>query len=68
MKFVIFVLAVILALLILKFTEPIVRFFGLSGWAEETFGQGGTYTMYKLLALVIVLIALFYWIPPAFLR
>ena len=68
MKFFVFLVAVVLAILILKFTEPIARFFGVSDWAEQTFGAGGTYTMYKLLALIIVLIGLFYWLPPAFLR
>lgn len=68
MKFFLFVVAVVIALVILKFTEPIARFFGVSGWAEETFGAGGTYTMWKLLAVILVLLALFYWIPPSFLR
>ncbi len=68
MRFVVFLVALGIAILILKFTEPIARFFGVSGWAEQSFGPGGTYTMYKLLALVIVLLGLFYWLPPAFLR
>lgn len=68
MKFLVFVAAVIIALLIMKYTEPIVRLVGKNDLAEKYLGMGGTYTMWKLIALLIVIVALLYWIPPAFLR
>lgn len=68
MKFVIFLLACGLAVFILKYTEPLVRMIGKNAWAEQYLGGGGTYTMWKLIALGIVIVALFYWIPPGFLR
>lgn len=68
MKFFLFILAVIVAVLIMKYTDPIVRLVGKNDLAEKYLGMGGTYTMWKLIALAIVLVALLYWIPPAFLR
>lgn len=61
-KFLIFVVAVVVAGAILKYTEPIVRLVGKNDLAEKYLGSGGTYTMWKLLAVVIVIWALVYWI------
>lgn len=68
MKFIIFLLSVVVAVLIMKYTDPIVRLVGKSDLAEKYLGMGGTYTMWKLIAVGLVLVALVYWIPPAFLR
>ncbi len=68
MKFVIFLLACGVAVVILKYTEPLVRMIGKNSWAEQYLGGGGTYTMWKLIAVAVVIVALLYWIPPAFLR
>lgn len=61
-KFLIFVVAVVIAGAILKYTEPIVRLVGKNDLAEKYLGSGGTYTMWKLLAVIIVIWALVYWI------
>lgn len=68
MRFFYFILAVVIAILIMKYTDPIVRLIGKNDLAEKYLGMGGTYTMWKLIALAIVLAGLFYWIPPSFLR
>lgn len=62
MKFVIFVLGIVVGSLILKYTEPIVRTIGKNDWAEQYLGAGGSYTMWKLIALGIMVAGLVYWI------
>jgi len=53
-KVLIFLACVGLALLILKYTEPIVRIVGKMDWAERRLGPAGTYTVWKLIAVTII--------------
>lgn len=53
-KFLIFLVCVGAALMILKYTEPLVRMIGKMDWAERYLGSGGTYTMWKLIAVLII--------------
>ena len=48
-----------LSVLILKFTEPIVNNVGRSDLAERYLGQGGTYTMWKIIGVLIAVAAFF---------
>lgn len=50
---------VALSILILKFTEPIVNMVGRSDLAERYLGQGGTYTMWKILGVIIAIASFF---------
>lgn len=59
-KILIFIACVVLAILILKFTEPIVRVFGKMEFAERYLGMGGTYTAWKLIALLLIVGSLVY--------
>ncbi len=59
-KVLVFIACVGLAIIILKFTEPIVRMFGKMSWAEQYLGMGGTYTAWKLMAVVIIVGSLIY--------
>lgn len=68
MKFFVFLLTVVVAVVVMKYTDTLVRFFGKSGMSEQYLGAGGTYTMWKLIAVAIILGGLFYWLPPAFLK
>jgi len=47
--------AIGLGILIERFTERIVSFIGYSGWAESKLGAGGTYTMWKLIGLLVII-------------
>ena len=47
--------AIGLGILIERFTERIVNFVGYSGWAESKLGAGGTYTMWKLIGLLVII-------------
>lgn len=59
-KFLIFLIMCIIAILIMKYTEPIVRTFGKSVWAEQYLGAGGSYNLWKLVALAIILVGFLY--------
>lgn len=62
MKFFLFVLAVIIGVLVMKYTDPIVRMVGKNAWAEQYLGGGGTYTMWKLIAVALIVVSLIYWV------
>jgi hypothetical protein len=64
-KILVFLLCCILAILILKYTERLVRFIGKMGWAETHLGMGGTYTMWKLIAILLIVGSLIYLTIPA---
>ena len=39
-------------------TQPIVDILGYSAWAEQKLGSGGTYTLYKLIGVIIIFIGI----------
>ena len=53
-RFLVLLAAIGLGILIERFTERIVNFVGYSGWDEEKLGGGGTYTMWKLIGLIVI--------------
>lgn len=59
-KILIFLVSCGIALLILKYTEPLVRMIGKMSWAENHLGMGGTYTMWKLIAVLLIVGSLVY--------
>jgi len=59
-KILIFLASTGMAILILKYTEPIVRMVGKMGWAERYLGMGGTYTAWKLIAILLIIGSLVY--------
>lgn len=58
-KILVFLLCVGLGILILKYTEPIVRTVGKMDWAERRF-SGGTYTVWKLIGIGVIAGGLIY--------
>lgn len=61
-KFIVFVASIGAAILILKYVEPIVRLVGKNDLAEKYLGMGGTYTMWKIIAIIIPVVALVWWL------
>lgn len=55
-----FIVTLIAGIAIMKNTVPIVRMIGRSGWAERNLGAGGTYTMWTLIGIGIILIGFLY--------
>lgn len=52
--------SLILSYLILRYTEPIVRTIGKSTWAEQYLGNGGSYTMWKIIGLILPIAVITY--------
>ncbi|MBI4022653.1 hypothetical protein HY375_00600 [Candidatus Berkelbacteria bacterium] len=73
-RLLVFLLTFAGGLAILRYTEPIVRTFGMQfDWADKVFGAGGTYTAVKLFALLLMFFGFLYLIgqvdlspPPVF--
>jgi hypothetical protein len=59
-KILVFIVFCLVAVLILKYTEKIVRVVGKMGWAEDRLGMGGTYTVWKLIAVGLIVGSLIY--------
>ncbi len=59
-KILVFLVAFAIGLAIMKYNEPIVRTFGKSSFAEKYLGMGGTYSMWKLIGLAIILVGFAY--------
>lgn len=59
-KILVFIILVAVAFLILKYTEPIVRMIGKSDLAERYLGMGGTYNMWKIIAVILIIAGLLY--------
>jgi len=57
-KILILIVTVIIAILIIKYREKIVRTIGKNELAERYLGSGGTYTFWILLALFLIFLAL----------
>lgn len=57
-KIIVLLIAIFVAILIIKFREKLVRLIGKNEWAERYLGSGGTYTFWILFALLIIFIAL----------
>jgi len=49
-----------LAILMLVKNKKFVDFFGKNSWAEKHFGGGGTYTLFKIIALLLIFFTLLY--------
>ena len=53
-----------IGVLVLKYTYPLVNFFGKASWAEKYFsgGLGGTYFLFKLIGILIILFSALYMV------
>ena len=62
MKFFWGLIWIVIGVLLMKYTYQIVQYFGKVPWAEQYLrgGFGGTYFMYKLIGVLLVVLALFY--------
>lgn len=56
-RFAIFALGFVVGLLILKYMDRIVYTVGKNQWAEQKLGTGGTYTVWKLAAIGIMVLS-----------
>lgn len=54
LKILIFVVAIGLGIAFMKYNYQLTQFFGYNSLAERYLGDGGTYTMWRLLGLVVI--------------
>ncbi len=47
-------------LAIIRYAEPIVRAVGHMDWAERTFGAGGSYTVWKIAGVFVIIAGFLY--------
>ena len=45
---------------LIKYSFPITNFFGHIPWAERYLGGGGTYTLYKIVGVIVIILAFLY--------
>jgi hypothetical protein len=62
LKILIFIVCLALGIFFLVKTERIVFVVGHNSWAERYLGAGGSYTMWKIIAILVFLFgAMFLW-------
>lgn len=56
-KIFVLIISIFVCIGMIKYRERLVRIFGKADWAERYLGGGGTYTMWILWGLLVVVIA-----------
>ncbi|MBI2263046.1 hypothetical protein HYU72_00120 [Candidatus Berkelbacteria bacterium] len=59
-KIIVLGIAIILAVLINRYLEPLVRMVGKMYYAEKFLGNGGTYLAWRILSILLVALALWW--------
>lgn len=60
-KIIVFIISLPLGLALMIKSEPLVRLFGKNSWAERV-APGGSYTMWKLIGLIVVILGFLFLI------
>ncbi len=60
-RLIVFIFSFIGGLLIMRHKLSIVKIIGKSSWAERNLGAGGTYSMWSLIGVAIILIGFLYF-------
>jgi hypothetical protein len=59
MKYLYFLGAESIGIILLVYSFQIVRIFGHNSWAEEKLGPGGSYTLWKLVGIALIVLSPF---------
>lgn len=60
MRFIWGIVWIVIGLVLIKYAYTLVGFFGHIPWAEQHIGGGGTYTLYKIVGVVVIVLAMLY--------
>ena len=60
MRFIDFIVLLVVGIGLIIYAFPIVRTLGQMDWAERFFGTGGTYTAWKAIGLLLILAS--FWV------
>lgn len=55
-----FIIGITIGILVVMYNRDIVRIVGTSGWAEKYLGAGGSYSMWQLIGLLIIVLTILY--------
>lgn len=58
MQIFISLLGIIAGILYIKYNDPITRAVGPIGWAERNLGSGGSYSLHKIIAVLVIVISI----------
>jgi hypothetical protein len=54
------VAGIVVGTALMKYSFQLTQLFGHNSWAEKYLGDGGTYTMWKLLGIALIILAVIY--------
>lgn len=60
LKLLVIIIGPIVGVLMMRYNYQLTQLFGYNSLAERYLGQGGTYSMWKLLGLLTIFLALWY--------
>ncbi|OGE81578.1 MAG: hypothetical protein A3H72_03105 [Candidatus Doudnabacteria bacterium RIFCSPLOWO2_02_FULL_48_8] len=60
MRFVWGMVWVVIGFLLIRYNYLLVGFFGHVPWAEQHIGGGGTYTLYKIVGVIVIILGMLY--------
>jgi hypothetical protein len=55
------ILGGVIGICLMRYCEPLVRLFGKNDWAERHLGSGGSYTMWKLIGILVIVVGILYF-------
>ena len=59
-RIIIFLIALIIGICLMRYNEWLVRTVGKAEYAERILGSGGTYTMWKILGVIVIILGVIY--------
>jgi len=60
MRFIWGVIWIAVGFMLIRYSFQIKNFFGSIDWAEQHIGSGGTYTLYKIVGVLVIVLSLLY--------
>jgi hypothetical protein len=60
MRFIWGIVGAVIGFGLIKYSFQIKNFFGDVSWAEQHLGGGGTYTLYKIVGVAVIILSLLY--------
>jgi len=56
-KIIVLIISIIACIFVIRYRLQMVEFFGKASWAERYLGSGGSYTMWILIGIIMVVLA-----------
>jgi len=59
-RIVVFIIALVIGICLMHYNEWLVRTVGKAEYAERILGSGGSYTMWKILGVIVIILGVIY--------